>query len=69
MNRYPHKVECAIRALKHSAAACDKLGTFLVEQQLPEFEMQGYLFAEAAGELKKALKWAHQGRTLPKHSE
>ncbi len=64
-HRYPHKIECAIRALKHGAVACQLLGTFLVEQQRPDFKKQNHLFGEAAHEFKKALKWARAGEKPP----
>jgi hypothetical protein len=58
----PHQVECAIRGVAHGTAACNKLATFLIEQQRSEFDAQGHLLTEAADQLKKALTWVEQGR-------
>jgi hypothetical protein len=57
----PHQVECAIRGVAHGSTACQKLATFLIEQQRPEFDKQTHLFTEAADQLKKALTWVEQG--------
>ena len=65
-DRYPHAIECAIHALAHGSAACEKLGKFLVEQQRPDFQAQDHLFGEAAHELKSALKWSRRGPKRPK---
>ena len=59
--RFPHQVECAIRGVAHGTAACQKLTTFLIEQQRPEFDAQGHLFTEAADQLRRALTWVEQG--------
>ena len=58
----PHEIECAIRGIAHGSIACQKLATFLVEQQRPEFDAQGHLLIEAAGELRKALLWTERAR-------
>jgi hypothetical protein len=58
----PHQVECAIRGVAHGTAAVQKLATFVIEQQKPEFDAQGHLLTEAADQLKKALTWVEQGR-------
>ena len=62
---YPHKIECAIRSLSHGSAACQKLATFLTEQQKPDFDAQDHLFVEAAEEFKKALKWTERATQNP----
>ena len=49
----PHEIECTIRGVAHSSAACQKLATFLTEQQKPDFDAQSHLFTEAAGEFQK----------------
>jgi hypothetical protein len=63
--RYPHQTECAIHGLAHGSAACQKLATFLTEQQRPDFDAQNHLFVEAADEFQKALNWAEQATHKP----
>ncbi|HLX62278.1 MAG TPA: hypothetical protein VKX17_13445 [Planctomycetota bacterium] len=63
--RYPHSVECAIRGIASGSSACQKLATFLIEQQKPDFDSQGHLFVEAADEFKKALNWAERAKQKP----
>ena len=57
----PHQVECAIRGVAHGSSAVQKLATFLIEQQRPDFDAQAHLFTEAAADFQKALTWVEHG--------
>ena len=63
--RYPHKIECAIRGVEKGSSACQKLATYLIEQQKPDFDAQGHLFIQAADDFKKAFNWAERATQKP----
>ncbi|HLX60892.1 MAG TPA: hypothetical protein VKX17_06380 [Planctomycetota bacterium] len=50
---------------RSGSSACQKLATFLIEQQKPDFNAQGHLFVEAADEFQKALNWAERAKQKP----
>jgi len=55
--RYPHNAS--------GRAARQRLATFLVEQQKPDFNAQDHNFNQAAGEFRKALNWAERATQKP----